>query len=394
MRKGGFTVSENENRRCMVLNRVSSRTLTLDQASRILALSSRQMKRIWKRFREQGERGLAHGNRGKPSNRAFPDAFKEEILRKYREHALRLGPTRFAEELEESGIAIDHETLRRWLIESDLWKLSRNRIITPRASRSGRGFGEVLTLVAIRSSSIIAELPAACLLCVRDEATSRSLWSVAPEESSAAAMRLLWLWIDRHGIPAALRCARRFVLCENRHPTLEEQLAGDEQRTPFARSCERLGIDVGALNPPQVRAVLLDLKPLTGFLESELHGSSVATIEGVNALIQGPIDDKLNALFATCAAVTADYHVSIVDGTDLRSIFCTQQAHRVGLDLVVECNHRRFRLQGGFANIREPIQKIVVSEWLDGSLHFLYKGTELTFEEIPSPRRRTDKLAV
>jgi transposase len=378
----------------MVLNRVSNRTLTLDQASRILALSSRQVKRIWKRFREEGEQGLAHGNRGKPSNRAFPDVFKEEILGKYRKHAPGLGPTQFAEELEKSGIVIDHETLRRWLIESDLWKLSRNRIMTPRANRSGRGFGEVLTLVAIRSGSIIAELPTACLLCIRDEATSRSLWLAAPEESSAAAMRLLWIWIDRHGIPAALRCARRFVLCENRHPTLEEQLAGDEQRTPFARSCERLGIDVGALNPPQARTVLLDLKPLMGFLESELRGSSAATFEGVNAMMQGPLDDKLNALFATCTPCPADYHVPIVDGTDLRSIFCTQQEHRVGPDLVVDHNHRRFRPRSGCAIIREPIQKIVVSEWLDGSLHFLYKGTELTFEEIPSPGRRTDKLAV
>jgi transposase len=392
--KGGFAVSENENRRSMVLSRVGQRTLTLDQASRILALSPRQVKRIWKRFREDGEQGLAHGNRGRPSNRAFPDELKKNILRKYREHALGLGPTRFAEELGEQGIVIDHETLRRWLIESDLWKLSRNRHMTPQVNRCGRGFGELLTLVSIPSNRIGAGLPAAYHLCVRDEATSITLWLLAPEESSTAAMRLLWLWIDRHGIPAALRCQRRFMLRDNRHPTLEEQLAGSEQRTSFARSCERLGIDAGVMNPSQARGVVLDLKPLTCFLESELHRLQAATFEGVNTMMQGAIGDKLNSLFATCSEAVTDYHVPIVDGTDLRSIFCTQQEQCVGPDLVIEHNHRRFRLEMGFQNIRKPIHKIVLSEWLDGSLHFLIKGMELHFQEIRSTRQQTDKLAI
>lgn len=387
-------MSENENRRSIVLSRVSQQTLTLDQASRILALSSRQVKRIWKRFREEGERGLAHGNRGRPSNRAFSDEFKNNLISRYREHAPGVGPTRFAKQLEQQGIVIDHETLRRWLIESDLWRLSRTNHMTPQVNRCGRGFGELLTLVSIPSNWIDAGLPAACLLCVRDEATSMTLWSLAPEESSAVAMRLLWLWIDRHGIPAALRCQRRLMHCDNRHPTLEEQLAGSERRTAFARSCERLGIDVGVMNPSQARGVLLNLKPLTGVLASELHRLPIATFEGVNIMMQGAIGDKLNSLFATYSEAVTDYHVLIVDGTDLRSVFCTQQEQWVGRDLVVEYTHRRFHLQMVFPDDRKPMQKVVVSEWLDGSLHFFFKGAELACQEIPSPRRRTDKLAM
>jgi transposase len=388
-------VSENENRRSMVLRRVSQHALTLDQASRILALSFRQVKRIWKRFREEGDKGLAHGNRGRPSNRAFRDEVKKDILRRYRELAPGLGPTRFAEELGEQGILIDHETLRRWLLERDLWKLSRNRHLTPQVNRCRRGFGELLTLVSVPSMWLDADLPAAFLLCLRDEATAITLWSLAPEESSGAAMRLLWSWIDRHGIPAALRCQRRFMLFENRHLTLEQQLAGSDQSTAFSCSCGRLGIEAGVINPSQARSVLLDLKPLMGSLESELHlRRQAATVERVNAMLQGAISDTLNSRFAKCPEAATDYHVPIVDGTDLRSIFCTQQERRVGRDLVVEHNHRRFRLEVAFQNARKPIQKIVVSEWLDGSLHLLLKGLELHFQEIYSTRPRTDKLAI
>ena len=390
--KEGFAVSENENRRSMVLCGVSQRALTLEQASRILALSFRQVKRILKRFREEGDQGLTHGNRGRPSNRAFPDEFKKDILKRYREHAPGLGPTRFAEELGERGILIDHETLRRWLIEIDLWKLSRNRHMTPQVNRCRGGFGELLTLVSVPSSWLDADLPAAFLLCLRDEATAFTLWSLAPEESSAAAMRLLWSWIDRLGIPAALRCQRRFMLFENRHPTLEQQLAGGDQRTAFSRSCERLGIEAGVMNPSQARGVLLDLKPLMGSLESELHRRLPATVERVNTLLQGAIGTTLNTRFATCSEAATDYHVPIVDGTDLRSIFCTQQEQYVGRDLMVEHNHRRFRLEMGFQDVRKPIQKIVVSEWLDGSLHFLVKSKELPFQEIRSTPRADGQI--
>lgn len=387
-------MSENENRRSMVLRRVSQHALTLDQASRVLELSFRQVKRIWKRFQEYGDQGLAHGNRGKPSNRAFRDEFKKDILRRYREHAPGLGPTRFAKELGNRGIVIDHETLRRWLLERDLWQLSRNRHMTPQGNRCRRGFGELLTLVSVPSRWLDAGLPAAFLFCLRDEATALTLWSLAPEESSDAAMRLLWSWIDRHGIPAALRCQRRFILLENRHPTLEQQLAGGEQVTSFSRSCERLGIEAAVMNPSQARGVLLDLKPLMGSLESELHRRRAATVERVNTLLQGTIGEMLNSRFATDSDAATNYHVPIVDGTDLRSIFCMQQEQHVGPNLVVEHNHRRFRLELGFPHVRKPIQKIVVSEWLDGSLHFLVKDMELHFQELRSTRRPTDKLAI
>jgi hypothetical protein len=71
-----------------------------------------------------------------------------------------------------------------------------------------------------------------------------------------------------------------------------------------------------------------------------------------------------------------------------------QQEQHVGPNLVVEHNHRRFRLELGFPHVRKPIQKIVVSEWLDGSLHFLVKDMELHFQELRSTRRPTDKLAI
>jgi hypothetical protein len=83
-----------------------------------------------------------------------------------------------------------------------------------------------------------------------------------------------------------------------------------------------------------------------------------------------------------------------LDSTDLRWIFCAERKQCVWRDLVVEHDHRRFRLAMGFENDQKSIQKVVVSEWLHGSLHILAEGMELPFQEICSPGRQADKLAM
>jgi hypothetical protein len=77
-------------------------------------------KALVKRWRDGGDGVLRHGLRGRPSNRKTPEAVK---LR-----AVEL-PTLAAEELgEQHGITISRETLRRWLMEANLWQRRRARV--------------------------------------------------------------------------------------------------------------------------------------------------------------------------------------------------------------------------------------------------------------------------
>jgi hypothetical protein len=42
----------------------------------------------------EGDGGLIHPGRGRPSNRAYPTAFKEAVLARYQERYADFGPTR------------------------------------------------------------------------------------------------------------------------------------------------------------------------------------------------------------------------------------------------------------------------------------------------------------
>ena len=64
-------MSERELRRVEVLARVCRKQLLLVDAGRLMRVSYRQAKRLWKRYRKEGATGLKHRSAGRRSNRAF-----------------------------------------------------------------------------------------------------------------------------------------------------------------------------------------------------------------------------------------------------------------------------------------------------------------------------------
>src|SRR6266480_457027 len=113
-------MSKGELERVGVLARVRSKQLLVVDAARLMRVSYRQAKRLWKRYREDGATGLKHGSAGRSSNRAHDAKFRKKALRLVREKyggpvGERFGPTLAAEHLaSEDGLKVDAETLRRW----------------------------------------------------------------------------------------------------------------------------------------------------------------------------------------------------------------------------------------------------------------------------------------
>ena len=141
-------MSAKEWERKSVLELVTGGRLTLVAASRRLHLSYRQTLRVHQRYVEQGDASLVHRRRGQPSNRGYPDAFRDQVVKRYRARYAgdEFGPTLASEKLAGDGLVVDHETLRRWLLASGDWKKRRRR----RAHRTRRKrkphFGELVQM--------------------------------------------------------------------------------------------------------------------------------------------------------------------------------------------------------------------------------------------------------
>ena len=73
-------MSLEELRRVEVLAGVRSKQLRVVDASRLMHVSYRQAKRLWKRYREEGAAGLKHRGAGRASNRGYPAKFRQRVL--------------------------------------------------------------------------------------------------------------------------------------------------------------------------------------------------------------------------------------------------------------------------------------------------------------------------
>ena len=121
-------MSRKERNRLTVMGQVKHRKLSLREAAEVMALSYRQAKRVWRRYRNKGDAGLVHGLRGRPSARRKAPRLRAKILARYRSRYADFGPTLAAEYLRrEDGLEVDHDTLRRWLVAEGLWQARRRR---------------------------------------------------------------------------------------------------------------------------------------------------------------------------------------------------------------------------------------------------------------------------
>ena len=84
-------MSSRELERVEVMGRVGSGELKLSDAAVMLELSYRQTKRLWRRYRQVGSKGLKHGNAGRPSNRSKPLKLRRRVLNLIREKIFRFG---------------------------------------------------------------------------------------------------------------------------------------------------------------------------------------------------------------------------------------------------------------------------------------------------------------
>ena len=152
-----ITMSRWELKVLKVMEPVVQGRRTQVEAGRLLELSVRQIRRIQRRLEAQGDGGVVHRLRGRRSNRRTPASRRRKVIAVYRREFGGLGPRLASEKLGEQGLAVVPETLRRWLIQEQVWtprcQREKHRSRRPRVFR-GDGAGRwVASRLAGRAGS-------------------------------------------------------------------------------------------------------------------------------------------------------------------------------------------------------------------------------------------------
>ena len=126
--KDSIMVRQKELKRLHVIHAVIEGAITQKDGAKLISLSERQIRRIVRRIQEEGDCGIIHKSRGRPSGRKLSHKLKERIIDLYRTIYAGFGPTLFTEKLrEDEDINVSDETVRTWLIQEGEWKKRRKQ---------------------------------------------------------------------------------------------------------------------------------------------------------------------------------------------------------------------------------------------------------------------------
>ena len=393
-------MSKKELETLVVLERVGRGEMKLVEAAEVLGISYRQCGRRRRRYKEEGERGLVHRLRGTVSNRAIAEEERERILELYRGRYKGFGPVLFAEKLlSEHQIKADHETVRLLLVREGLWIPQRKRKERHRVWRERRShFGELVQMDGSHHRWFEDRGGKCCLMVMIDDATGVRMSLMAEEETTEAAMRLLWMWIERYGVPKALYTDKKNVYVSAEKDLENARLEGRELNTQFGRSCQKLGIEVIRAHSPQAKGrVERSNGVYQDRLVKELRLNGSGTIQSANELLtSGGFDDGLNRSFAIEPKDAADFHRSAAD-YNLAEIFSIEHERTLSPNWTLSFENRLYQLRSGSANYSPAKRKAIIRGYLDGSLHIFYRGGEIEYTEInpvpppPPPAKKSAK---
>ena len=384
---GRIGMSQRELRRVEVLARVKSKELKVADAASLVGVSYRQAKRLWKRYQEEGAKGLKHGNAGRASARAKPARFRRRVMKLVREkygegEGERFGPTLAAEHLaSEDGMRIDAETLRRWMLSEGLWSRRRKRKPYRQRRERRRHFGELVQMEGSFHDWLEGRGPGGCMMNMTDDATSAVELRLGEEETIWAAANTLWVWIEKNGVPQALYVDWKNVY--KRAPTPGEQLRGEEPVTQFGRMCEKLGIRIVAAGSPQAKGrVERNHGTHQDRLIKKMRRKKIGTHEQANVYLQQEYLAEHNRRFRCAAAEEEDYHRRAPSAAQLREVFRLESERMIGNDWVVRYDNRLFQVQAQSRKYAPAQGKVVVCEWQDGTIQIEYRGRKLPWKEI------------
>src|ERR1700687_1802618 len=385
-------MSKRELGRVGVLARVRSKQLGVVDAARLLRVSYRQAKRLWKRYREEGAAGLKHRSAGRASNRGHQQKFRAKVLRLVREKyggpvGERFGPTLAAEHLaSEDGLQLDAETLRRWMLAEGLWSRERKRRAHRRRRERKEHFGELVQMDGSFHAWLENRGPEGCLIDMVDDGTNTTWAQLGEQETLWAVADALRSWIERYGVPLAL-----YVDWKNlykRPANSGERLRGEEPITQFWRMCAKLRIAVLAASSPQAKGRVERVHSThQDRLVKKLRREDIRSYEAVHGYLEREYLPEHNRRFTRVAAKPENYHRRAPRGAELERIFRLESERIISQDWVVRYDNRFFQLQPQSHNYAPAQSKVLVCEGRHGSITIEYRGEALRWQKIPPPAR-------
>jgi hypothetical protein len=380
-------LSRKELKRLHIIHKVLDKAIKQVEAAKLLSLSTRQIRRVVKRVKGEGEAGITHKSRGKPSGRRLPEETKDKAIRLYRGRYKGFGPTLASEKLFEiEGIKINDETLRKWLIESGDWKRNRKRRVHRQWRERKDYFGEMIQMDGSHHDWFEGRGSECVFMGYIDDATGNTFGSFYSHEGTIPAMDSFKHYIKKYGIPVSVYLDKHTTYKSTAKPSIEDELNNTRPLSEFERALKELAVDVIHANSPQAKGrIERHFRTLQDRLIKEMRLRGIRTTEEGNKFL-GHYLPRYNRRFAVKPKGKDDLHREIPKGLNLDKILCIRTERALRNDFTIAHNRKLYQIMD---NVRT--KKVVVEERIDGSMLITHKDTNLRYKEIPTRPEKEQK---
>lgn len=376
-------MTRREIQRYQIIRKVLEREINQQEAAEALRLSDRQVRRITKRVKGEGEAGVVHRSRGRVGNRRLTQGLREKVLKLYRTFYEGFGPTLASEKLRErDGLKVNDETLRLWLIKEALWQVKGRRVrkaLTWRERKSH--FGEMVQLDGSHHDWLEQRGPRLVLMGYIDDATGRFYGKFFGYEGTVPAMDSLKGYIKRYGIPKSIYLDRHSTYKTNkRYAYTDWPFRDKEELTQFGRACQQLGIELIYANSPQAKGrVERIFGTLQDRLVKELRLAHASGCKEANITLERFMD-SFNSKFQVPARGKGDLHRPLDKRIKLDDILSFQTQRCLRNDRTVLHHNRWYQVMD-----RTRAHDVTVYDYLNGRMGIKHGNNRLSYKAIEGP---------
>src|SRR5258706_4561526 len=285
-----------------------------------LGLTTRQVRRLARRYAAAGPVGLISKRFNRPSNNRLDEALADQVIKILRSTYADFGPTLAPEKLRtKHGIDLAKETVRRLQIAR--WAMD----------------------------SAQAEASKDSSLTFIDDATSRliAILLFTGTESTFGYFEATRQYFAQHGKPLAFYSDKASIFRIN-----QLSATTGAGHTQFGRALSELNIDGICANTPAAKG-RVERAHLTmqDRLVKELRLEKISSIEAANAFMPTYVS-AYNALFAKAPRETRDAHRPVREDEDLDSIFSWREQRKGTRNLTLHYERKLYLLADTLKNRR------------------------------------------
>ena len=372
-------MSQKERKRLhTILNVLEGKIKQVDVA-KVLGLTDRQIRRITKRVKEEGDKGVIHRSRGRPSNRAKPVKVKNRVLDLCRGRYKGFGPTLAAEKLLEiDKIEVDPETLRLWFIRDGIEYKKRKEVKHRSWRERKEHFGEMVQMDGSHHNWFEGRGAGCVLMGYIDDARGIFFGRFYGYEGTKPAMDSFKRYIRKYGIPQSVYLDKHTTYKSTKKTTIEEQLEGKKSQSQFERALGELGVEIIYADSPQAKGrIERSFKTHQDRLIKEMRLRKISTIEEANKFLRSYYIPKHNRKFSVSAKNKVNLHRPIPKGLNLGRIFSIKTEVSLRKDFTIRYGNKLYQV---LAAVR--VKKLVVEERLTGKLYVMHKDRALRYKLI------------